>query len=215
MKISKSKRTIVLIVLVLIPMLLMITSFNLNAQAGPVIPEPDPENGWHWEVDVGTEIYFETEFILTNSSTGEVASMWKDIWIYNITSIEDVTLDWLGIHEFSQVNATQCYYNVSDGEIEPYYSNSQELALFGYNSTDPITHRIRAGQMGMPFLVPINGSSGVEVDILAPIINETFYTPLGNMAFNAFSNYTFDIGLDRIYFWNETPGLHYYSDAYY
>ena len=136
----------------------MITAFNLNVQAGPAIPEPDPENGWHWDVDVGTEIYFETEFILTNFSTGDVMSMWRDIWIYNITSIENVTIDWLGMHEFSQVNATQCYYNVTEDELEPYYDESQEFALFGYNSTDPITHRIRAGTMGLPLLLPKNSS---------------------------------------------------------
>jgi len=212
MKISIRKRPIILISLILIPMLLMISSFNLNAQAGPDIPEPDPENGWHWDVDVGTEIYFEGEFILTNSSTGEVYSMWRDIWIYNITSIENVTIDWLGMHEFSQVNATQCYYNVTEGELEPYNDGySSELALFGYDTIDS-TYRIRAGQNGMPFLLPINGSSGIDVDFLDDVINETFYSPMGNVVFNAFDNYT-NNGLNRIYFSNSTDGF--FSDGYY
>ncbi len=214
MKMSKRNRPLVLISLILFPMVIILCSFSLNVQAGPPIPEPDPNNGWHWGVDVGDQIYFEGEFILTNSTNGEVYSMWKDIWIYNITTIEDVIIDWLGTHEFSQVNATQCYYNVTEGELEAYYDGySSEIALFGYDSTDPITHRIRAGNNGIPFILPINGSSGVEVDILAPIINETFYYPMGNMAFNAFDNYTFDVDLKRIHFWNSTDGF--FSDGRY
>lgn len=214
MKISKRNRPLILISLILIPMLLMITSLNLNAQAGPYVPEPDPENGWHWDVDVGDQIYFEGEFILTNSTNGEVYAMWRDIWIYNITSIQNVTIDWLGSHEFSQVNATQCYYNVTEGKLEAYNDGySSELALFGYNSTDPITHRIRAGQNGMPFILPINGSSGLEADVLAPIIDETFYGPMGNTVFNAFDNYASEVGLNRIHFWNSTYGF--FSDGYY
>ena len=175
MKISNKKRPLVLISLILFPMVIMLCSFSLTAQAGPSIPESDPANhDWHWEVDVEDQIYFEGEFILTNATTGELVSMWKDIWIYNITTIENVIINWLGMHEFSQVNATQCYYNVTDSELEA-YDDPSELALFGYDSTDPITHRVRAGQSGMPFLLPINGSNGFEADVLAPIINETFY----------------------------------------
>jgi len=214
MKISKRNRPLLLILVILFPTILMVTTISLNVQAGPVIPEPDPENGWHWDVDVGTEIYFEGEFILTNSTNGEIYSMWRDIWIYNITSITNVTIDWLGTHEFSQVNATQCYYNVTGGvnELEAYDDgHSSEIALFGYDTLDS-TYRIRAGQNGMPFILPINGSSGLDVDFLDDIINETFYGPMGNVAFNAFDNYT-NNGEDGIYFWNSTDGF--FSDGYY
>ncbi len=202
MKISKRSRPLILILMILFPTLLMISSFNFIVRAGPYIPEPDPDNSWHWDVDVGDELYFESEFIITNATTGEISGMWRDIWIYNITSIEDVIIDWLGMHEFSQVNATRNYYNISTtiGELEP-YSESEEFALFGYNNTDPITHRIRPGTMGMPLLLPKNSSS-LEVDILAPIINESFYYPMGQMAFNKFNNFSWDITANRIRFWN-------------
>ena len=62
--------------------------FIFIANAGPNIPISHPTNGWHWGVDVGDELYYEVEFILTNTTTGEVNDMFKDIWIYNITSIE-------------------------------------------------------------------------------------------------------------------------------
>ncbi|MFX0082426.1 MAG: hypothetical protein ACFE94_11820 [Candidatus Hodarchaeota archaeon] len=216
MKISRRNRPLVLISLILFPMAIMLCSFSLNAQAGPPIPEPDPKNGWYWDVDVGNITSFECEFIITNATTGEVSGMWRDIWIYNITSIEDVTIDWLGTQEFSQVNATMCYYNVTDGvnELEA-YGESSEFALFGYNNITG-QHKIRAGSMGMPLLLPKNGSS-LEVDILAPIINETFYYPMGQMAFNKFDQFAWDNtpNVNRIHFWNSTPGLGYYSDGYY
>jgi len=214
MKISKRNRPLVLISLILFPMVIILCSFSLNVQAGPPIPEPDPNNGWHWDVNVGDQIYFEGEFILTNSTNGEVYAMWKDIWIYNITSIEDITTNWLGTHLFSQVNATRCYYNVTDGvnELEA-YGESEELALFGHNSTDPITHRIRAGTSGVPFLLPINRTIGLDVDILAPIINETFYYPMGQVAFNKFDSYEFDNNTNWIHFENSTD--HFYTDGYY
>jgi hypothetical protein len=213
MKISKRKRLLVIISLMLFPMVIMLCSFSLNVQAGPSIPEPDPGiHDWHWEVDEGDQLYFEGEFIVKNASTGDLISMWKDIWIYNITTIENVTINWLGLHEFSQVNATQCYFNASAGELEAYDSDG-ELALFGYNSTDPITHRVRAGMSGMPFLLPINGTNGFEADVLAPVINETFYTPMGQMAYNNFTHFDWDVGSNRIHFWHDS--LDYYSDGYY
>ncbi|MFX1345406.1 MAG: hypothetical protein ACFFAI_09890 [Promethearchaeota archaeon] len=212
MKISKSKRPLVLISLMLFPMVIMFCSFSLNAQAGPFIPEPDPKNGWHWDVNVGDRIYFEGEFIIRNATTGEISGMWKDIWIYNITSIENVTIDWLGTQDFSQVNATQCYFNVSAGGLEA-YDQPSELALFGYNSVTG-QHKIRAGMSGMPFLLPKN-SSTLEVNILAPIINETFYYPMGQMAYNKFDQYEWNNATNRIHFWNSTPGMNYFSDGYY
>ncbi|MFW9942464.1 MAG: hypothetical protein ACFFFT_15605, partial [Candidatus Thorarchaeota archaeon] len=212
MKISKSKRPLVLISLMIFPMVIMLCSFSLNAQAGPSIPEPDPKNGWHWDVDVGDQLYFEGDFIVRNATTGELISMWKDIWIYNITTIENVTIDWLGTQDFSQVNATQCYFNVSAGELEA-YDQPSELALFGYNSVTG-QHKIRAGMSGMPFLLPKN-SSTLEVNILAPIINETFYYPMGQMAYNKFDLFEWDNTTNRIHFWNSTPGMNYFSDGYY
>ncbi|MHA2051780.1 MAG: hypothetical protein ACW986_19375, partial [Promethearchaeota archaeon] len=198
--------------LIILPTLTIFSSLIANAQGGPVIPEPDPDNGWHWDVDVGDHMYFEGEFILSNATTGEIFNMWRDIWIYNITSISDVTIDWLGAHEFSQVNASQCYYNVTDDELES-YGYASEIALFGYNSTDPITHRIRAGQNGMPFLLPINGSNGLEADILDDIINETFYYPMGQGGFNEFDYYESTPSSNRIFFSNSTDGF--FSEGFY
>ena len=211
---SKRNKRLFVIFLILLTTTMTLSTLIAPIRAGPAIPEPDPENAWHWEVDAGDHLYFEGEFIITNASTGEVTMMFRDIWIYNITSIEDVTIDWLGVNEFSQVNATQYYYNVTEGELETYEYSNQELALFGYNSTDSIKHRIRAGRNGMPFLLPINGSNNVEVDILAPIINETMYYPASQMgAYNKFDDFTNDTNTNMIYFSNSTDGF--FSEGYY
>ncbi len=212
MRVLKKNRRYITILLLVLPTIIALNSFIPKTQAGPAIPEPDPQNGWHWDVDEGDQLYFEGEFIITNLTSGEVAMMWKDIWIYNITSIEDVIVNWSGVHEFSQVNATQCYYNVTSGMLESYEYSNSEIALFGYNSTDPTTHRLRAGQNGIPFILPLNSSS-VEVDILAPIINETFYYPMGQMAFNSFDYYMSDNNTNQIYFSNSSDG--YFVDGYY
>jgi len=213
MKFLKRDKRILLIFLISLPTVMILGSLITNVKGGPNVPEPHADNGWHWDVDVGDHIYFEGEFILTNESTGEIFSMFKNIWIYNITSIEDITTDWLGTHQFSQVNATQYYYNVTADELED-YGPSEEIALFGYNSTDPITHRIRAGLGGMPYLLPINGTSGLEVDVLDDIINETFYYPMsqfGNL--NAFDYFESTFTSNGIYFSNSTDGF--FSAGYY
>ena len=199
--------------LLIIPTLLIIGLFIPNVQAGPYVPEDHPNNEWHWEVDEGDTLILEGEFIITNYTSGDVIMMFRDIWIYNITSIANVTTDYLGTHEFSQVMATQCYYNVTAVELQA-YGPSEEIALFGYNSTDTIKHKIRAGRSGLPYILPINGSNGLEVDILAPIINDSLYNPIGNNnTFNLFDSYTPNSITNRIYFSNSTDG--YFSEGYY
>ncbi len=212
MQMVKRNKLVLLSLLIMLPTLTVLSSLITNVQGGPYVPEQHPDNGWHWEVDVGDHMYFEGEFILSNASTGEIFMMWKDLWIYNITSIENVTLNWLGVHEFSQVNASQCYYNVSDDEFESYGYES-EIALFGYNSSDAITHRIRAGQNGMPFLLPINGSNGLEADVMDDIINQTFYYPMGQGGFNKFDYYESTPISNRIYFHNSTHDF--FSEGFY
>ncbi|MFX0043355.1 MAG: hypothetical protein ACFE8L_10620 [Candidatus Hodarchaeota archaeon] len=210
----KKSKQYVLILLITIPSLLALSSLMTNVQGGPDdIPVAHPDNAWHWEVAEGDQIYFEGEFILTNATTGEIYMMFRDIWIYNITDIGNVTIDaGYGVRDYSQINATRCYYNSTAGEIEAYDSYPQELALFGYHDADPIQHKYRAGYNGMAFVLPINDTA-IDVDLLAGILNESFYgSPMYQMAFNSFDNYTTGPG-NRIYFYNTSD--HYFADAYY
>ena len=187
---------------------------NLNflitsIRAGPYVPEEHEYNGWHWGVNVGEEYYWEIEMIATNASSGEVLMMFKDIWIYNITSIENVTIDYFGVNDFSQIKATQCYYNDTTGELEP-YGSPNEMALFGYNNSDSIKHKYRAGSSLIPLIFPLNGSNNIEVDILDDILNESCFEPLSLYGYNTFDGYSSNTGDNSITFTNSTDN--YYMD---
>ena len=207
---TKNKMRSILILLTVLLVTLNINGFLTSVKAGPDIPEEHINNGWHWGVDAGDEIYFEVEVVLTNVSSGDVTMMFKDIWIFNITSIENVTIDWLGINDFSLVNATQCYYNVSQDALEPYGPPS-EFAMFGYNSSGPIHHKYRAGMGAAPYILPINGSS-FEIDILADILNESFFDPLSMFGYNQYDSYSSNIGDNSFTFSNSTDGYYMYME---
>lgn len=96
-KLQKSKISI-LLTLLTISSLLMIFNYFPVVVAGPDIPEESELNSWHWGVEVGDELYYEAEFVVENFTSGEVIAMFRDIWIYNISSITNVTMEWLGIH---------------------------------------------------------------------------------------------------------------------
>ncbi len=191
-------------------------AINLNflvatIKAGPYVPEEHANNSWHWGVDVGDEFYWELEMITTNASSGEVTMMFKDIWIYNITSIENVTIDYLGVNNFSRVNAAQCYHNLTTDELEPYDSPG-EFALFGYNNSDLIHHKYRAGMGAAPYILPINGSNDLEVNLLADILNESLYNPLSESPFNQFDSYSSNTGDNSITFTNSTENFYVYME---
>jgi len=206
----KNKMRSILVLLTVLLVALNINGFLTTVKAGPDIPEEHNNNGWHWGIDVGSELYWEAEVIITNVSSGEVTQMFKDIWIYNITTIENVTLDWLGVHEFSQVNATQCFYNLTEDTIEPYGPPS-EFALFGYNNSDSIKHKVRAGMGAAPYILPLNGSS-FDVDVLDDILNESFYEPLSMQGYNKFDTYSSNIGDNSITFSNSSDNYYMYME---
>ncbi|NVM46513.1 MAG: hypothetical protein HWN79_16525 [Candidatus Lokiarchaeota archaeon] len=206
------KKQLSLLLLAVLLITLNLSGFLTIVKAGPHVPEDHANNDWHWGIDVGDELYWEVDVVLTNASSGEINLMFKDIWIYNITSIENVTLDWfgMGLNEFSLVNATQCYHNVTEGVIEPYGPPS-EFALFGYNASDSIPYKMRAGMGAAPYILPLNGSS-LDVDVLDDILNESFYDPLSKHGYNQFDSYSSNIGDNSITFMNSTDGYYMYME---
>ena len=206
------KKQLSLLLLAVLLITVNLSGFLTLVKAGPYVPEDHVNNNWHWGVDVGDELYWEVDVVLTNASSGEINLMFKDIWIYNITSIENITLDWfgMGLNEFSLVNATQCYQNVTEGVIEPYGPPS-EFALFGYNASDSIPYKMRAGMGAAPYILPLNGSS-LDVDILDDILNESFYNPLSMYGYNHFDSYSSNIGDNSITFMNSTENYYMYME---
>ncbi|MBY8978842.1 MAG: hypothetical protein KGD72_00495 [Candidatus Lokiarchaeota archaeon] len=202
---NRTKLTVIL--LLAFTAAINLSVFFTSVKAGPYVPEEHAYNGWHWGVDVGDEFYWEVEMILTNASNDEVTMMFKDIWIYNITSIENVTIDWLGVNDFSLVNATQCYFNVTEGELES-YDSPMEFALFGFNNSDTIKHKYRAGMGAAPYILPLNGSNSLEVDVLANILNQTFYDPLSPDRFNQFDGFTSIPSANSMSFTNSSDGYY-------
>ena len=209
----KKNRLIILLFLTIFTTAMIFTKMIPNGYSGPNIPVEDPNNGWHWGVDVGDELYFEMEFIIINDTSKEVTMMFRDIWIYNISSIENVTIDWLGRHEFSLVNATQHYYDPTTMDLTP-WSPPSEFALFGYNESDPIHHRIRSGMNGLPFILPLNDTS-LQVDILTPILNETLYSPYAESGvFNRFNDYEYNTFDNSFRFINTSHNYFAYGEYY-
>jgi len=206
---NRTKSTV--IILLAFTAAINLSAFFTPVKAGPYVPEEHIYNGWHWGVDVGDELYWEVEMILTNASNDEVTMMFRDIWIYNITSIENVTTDWLGVNEFSLVNATQNYYNVTEGELES-YNDPMEFALFGFDNSDTIKHKYRAGFGAAPYILPLNGSSNLEVDVLDDILNESFYDPLAINRFNRFDGYSSIDTLNSMSFTNSSDGYYLYLE---
>jgi len=210
-KLHKGRLTILLTLFMASSFLMVLTYFP-TVVAGPDIPMESEYNGWHWGVDVGDELYFEAEFIMKNMSSGEVVAMFRDIWIYNISSIENITMEWLGFHEFSVVNATRCYYDPDTMDLSA-WAPPDEYAIFNFNESDPINHRYRAGFSGIPQILPLNNSA-LELDVLAPIINQTMYTPLSTMIFNAFDDYEYNLGANSLRFDNSSDGYYAYGEYY-
>ncbi|MFX0076104.1 MAG: hypothetical protein ACFE96_11715 [Candidatus Hermodarchaeota archaeon] len=213
MNFKKSHFKTILTLLFVLSSIVGLNTIPFDVKAGPDIPMLHPNNGWHWGVDEGDQLYYETEFIITNASNGEVIVMFKDLWIYNITSIENVTLDYLGVNDFSQVNATQCFYNLTSAEIEA-YDEPYEFALYGFNNSDTIKHKYRAGRSGTSMLLPLNGSNNLQVDIMDDILNESFYYPSGiATGHNQFDYYESDPVTNRILFSNSTDG--YFTESFF
>ncbi len=212
MKKLQKSRFLILLTLLMVSSFLMVFTYFPAVVAGPDIPMESEYNGWHWGVEVGDELYFEAEANMRNMSSGEVVAIFRDIWIYNISSIENVTMEWLGFHEFSVVNATRCYYDPDTMDLFA-WASPEEYAVFGFNETDPINHRYRAGFSALPQILPLNNSA-LELDILTPVINETMYTPLADMGvFNAFNYYEYNPAANSLRFENSS-GYYAYAEYY-
>ena len=86
MKTKRKNKSIILILVILFQSALILGSLLISAKAVEYIPTgPDPNNNWHWGVDVGDLIMFENEMIVTYNDTGEIIAKYRNIEILNIT----------------------------------------------------------------------------------------------------------------------------------
>ena len=154
------------------------------------VPTMHPNNQWYWhdEIFPGELLMFEEESVVVNFTTGELITQYRMLSIYNITGFVNVTLnpskfpDW---GETSVILGEQLYYNCTSDVLLSYnttklygdtgFGDDLPLAMFGYNETRVGNEEHYMGLHGSiaPAIIPINDTSGVEVDKMAKIMNTT------------------------------------------
>ena len=217
MKQIRTSKRILLILLLCLPTTLLLSAMIPSVAGKEYIPALHPKNQWFWHDDVflGEKIMYEETTVVRNYTTGELITQYKMLSIYNITGFQNATLDGTGGSPYwgvtSTVLGTQLYYNCTSHELLPYnmtelygntgFGDELPLAMFGYNNTHDFEHYMGFYQSVVPMILPINGTSGLEVDKLAEIINSTyftFYADTGNL--NAFDSYSFNIPINQMSF---------------
>ncbi len=208
MKNLRKIKCMTLIIAIIIPMMIGFSSFITNAKADTYIDvENYGDNQWHWGVDEGDTIMFEVEYILSDPDTGNLLHQFKDIMIYNVSSIENVTKNVSGENlVYSHVNTTRLYYNTTLDALIP-LENSKLLAEFSLNNTHPLTnYDYMTDQNLIPLLLPLNSSNVIEWDNITNILNDTMYTHYADANFTGFDDFGFNRTEDSFWFRNYTDG---------
>ncbi|MFX0136919.1 MAG: hypothetical protein ACFFDN_24995 [Candidatus Hodarchaeota archaeon] len=215
MKNTKTKIQILVILILFFSVTIVLSSFITSVRAGPTIPvEPHPENSWHWGVDEGDIIMFEVESIITNFTSKEIITKYRNIFIWNISSIENVTgtFDSLwSTQEFSELNVTWLWENPV-GVLEN-SGMTMPIGYFGFHPLETMKEKYHGGHSFLPTIFPINDTI-IDISLMADIANESYFDPLYQAGrLNKFDSYSVDIGQTKILFENASDG--YYIDASY
>ena len=139
MKNLRKVKGLTLIIAIIIPMMMVFSTFLTNAKADTFIDvENYGDDQWHWGVDEGSKIMFEIEFVISDPETGDLVQQFKDLMIFNISSIVNITKLVSGLElVFSQVNSTRLYYNSSLDTLEPINDDTSMMAEFALNNSHP------------------------------------------------------------------------------
>ena len=218
MKSLKKIKCMTLIIAIIIPMMMVFSSFITNAKADTYIDvENYGDNQWHWGVDEGDKIMFEIEFAISDPGTGNLIQQFKDLMIFNISTIENVTKSISGSNlVFSQVNTTTLYYNSSSSldPLEPLEDDTQMIAEFSLNYSHPTTqYHYMSETNAIPLLLPLNSSNGIEWANMTNILNDTMYSYMADGNFSRFDTFGFNRTENSFWFSNSTDG--YYLNASY
>ncbi len=210
MKYLRKIKCLTLIIAIIIPMMMVFSSFITNAKADTDIPVDNySDNGWHWGVDVGDLLYFEGETIISDAVTGNLINQYKELKIMNVSSIVNVTeIVSNKTLVYSQLNITMMYYNSTFDALVP-LGDSVVAAEFALNSSHPDKYHYSAGDYNLlPLFLPLNSSGVIEWDNLTTILNETLYSYYAQMGFNNFDEKGFNSTDDSFWFRNSTDGYH-------
>jgi len=204
----RNKRVLLLILLVTVPIILFFNLLNSKVSANKTIPETHPNNNWEWSITEGDILWFEFEVVNKIPYSDEITHMFKNLVGLNITTIGIIEKDLigLGLHNVSQISATQMWFD--SVSYMPYpFGGPKPIAHFGYdNSTMTGIDEIyylegEYSYQYIPLILPINVSSGfLDVEYLTNIIYSTCYWNLAGFKLNYF-DYYFANNLKRnIYF---------------
>ena len=215
MKSLQKIKGLTLNIAIIIPMMMIFSSIITTVKADTYIDvENYGDNQWHWGVDEGDTIIFEVEFTISDPGTGNLIQQFKDIWIYNISSIINVSKIFGPSNlVFSEVNSTRLYYNSSLDTLEPIENDSQTLAEFALNNSHPVEYHYMTQENAVPILLPLNSSGVIEWANMTNILNDTMYTYYAEQAFNRFDMFGFNRTDDSFWFRNSTDG--YFIEASY
>ncbi len=216
MKNLQKIKGLTLIIVIIIPMMMVFSTFLTNAKADTYIDvENYGDDQWHWGVDEGDMIMFEIEFVISDPGTGNLIQQFKDLMIFNISSIENVTKLVSGLElVFSQVNSTRLYYNSSLDTLEPLDDDTQMIAEFSLNNSHPVLPYHYKSEMNViPLLLPLNSSNVIEWANMTNILNDTMYSYMADGNFSRFDMFGFNRTDDSLWFRNSTHG--YYIEASY
>ncbi|MFX1313151.1 MAG: hypothetical protein ACFFHD_11145, partial [Promethearchaeota archaeon] len=204
----RTKRVLLLIILLVVPITLFFNLLNTNVSADKIIPETHPNNDWEWNVNEGDILWFEFTVMNKIPNSDEITHLLKNLIGLNISKIDrtEKNLIGLGPHNVSQINATQIWFDNVFNIPHP-FGDPRTIASFGFdNSSFSGIHEIYYlegdyGYQYIPLLLPINGSSGfLDIEYLVDIINSTCYWHLAGFKLNSFDYYFADNLKKNLYF---------------
>ncbi|MFX1500095.1 MAG: hypothetical protein ACFFDH_03925 [Promethearchaeota archaeon] len=213
MKNFRSNKTILLILMLSLPTTILFGTINSNVHAKEYIPEENIDNAWHWHDDIQLDelLIYEFEVLGKNLTSDSMIAMSKELRIYNITGFSNETSQF-GFGDISYINGTWNYYNCTSDKIIPesfpFGETPHNIAGFGFNSSGTFREYYEAEEYSINCIIlPINGSNGLQVDILSNIINKTYLDIFAQLGYTQSFDYVSTNNVDEnhnIYFKNST-----------
>lgn len=217
----RSNKAILLILILCIPTTILIAIISTNVHATEYIPEENLDNKWYWHDDIQVDdiLIYKTENSIKNLTSGKMMVMSKELMIYNITGFKNAT-SMFGYGDISYINGTWNYYNCTSDKIIPssiFGPTPHNIAGFGFNNSGSFREYYEA-ELFTPncIFLPINGSRGLEVDVIADIINNSYFYLLGLAGYiPQFDSYSTNTAPDKNNIYFEDTSSNYFLNATY
>ncbi|MHA1758250.1 MAG: hypothetical protein ACTSVV_15875, partial [Promethearchaeota archaeon] len=203
------KKRVLILFLLAFPTMVLFGFLRIgNVSADSYIPvRPHPQNNWHWNVSKNDKLIFESAFTI---DFGTNVSNNKMLEIYNITGFVNKTITYRGTPRlFSCVQTQHLFYNVTSKKIErePLEAITNQSAFSFAPAPVSPKEALKFKNHLIPLVVPLN-SSKVEVDILAPIFNNTYWDMYNESSINKFDQFGYNLTKNEIWLKNSTDNYY-------